>query len=161
MTEWVQRKDGDAKCREIFDRHYSRYFYKDGRKPKLFVGPGEKMVLLHAKENALCVWRKFISADNQQGINCSIFRNESEERASELLRSAMALAWERWPGQRFFTYVNPRAVRPTFERNRPVWGWCFYKAGWSFCGVTKTRGYHILECFPPGVDRHTYAGDLV
>lgn len=142
---WLQRKDGDDQCREIFDRHYSRYIYKDGRKPKLFVGPGEKMVLLHVTEAALCVWRKFISADGQQGVNCAIFRNETDARASELLIEAMHLAWQRWPGERFYTYVNPRAVRPTMERGRPVWGWCFYKAGWKFCGVTAKRGYHILE----------------
>lgn len=143
------RRDGDAQCREIFDRHYSRYFYKDGRKPKLFVGPGEKMVLLHVSEAALCVWRKFISADGQQGVNCAIFRNETEEQASSLLREAMDLAWDRWPAERFYTYVNPRAVRPTMERGKPIWGWCFYKAGWRYCGTTAKRGYHILECRHP------------
>lgn len=149
MSGWLQRKDGDDQCRALFDRHYSRYFYKDGRKPKLFVGPGEKMVLFHTTQLALCVWRKFISADGQQGINCAIFRNESEEKASDLLREAMALAWSRWPTERFYTYVNPRAVRPTIERGKPVWGWCFYKAGWKFCGITAKRGLHILECRHP------------
>lgn len=129
MSLWLVRKDGDATCRELFDRHYSRYVYADGRKPKLFVGPGEKLVLLHVTELALCVWRKFISADGQQGINCAIFRNES--------------------GERFYTYVNPRAVRPTIERGKPVWGWCFYKAGWKFHGITAKRQYHILECRHP------------
>jgi hypothetical protein len=143
---WMQRKDGDPVCRDIFDRHYSRYFYKDGRKPKLFVGPGEKMVLLHTQEKALCVWRKFISKDNQQGINCAIFRNESEHRASELLLEAMHLAWDRWPGERLYTYVSPKGVRPTMERGKPVW--CFYKAGWRFCGVTKVHGHHSLERSP-------------
>lgn len=149
MSLWLVRKDGDATCRELFDRHYSRYVYADGRKPKLFVGPGEKLVLLHVTELALCVWRKFISADGQQGINCAIFRNESGEQASMLLREAMDLAWQRWPGERFYTYVNPRAVRPTIERGKPVWGWCFYKAGWKFHGITAKRQYHILECLHP------------
>jgi hypothetical protein len=149
VSNWLQRKDGDDQCRALFDRHYPRYIYKDGRKPKLFVGPGEKMVLLHVTEFALCVWRKFISADGQQGINCAIFRNESEEKASKLLLEAMRLAWDRWPGERLYTYVSPKGVRPTMERGRPVWGWCFYKAGWKFCGVTAKRGYHILECRSP------------
>lgn len=141
---WMHIKDGDATARTIFDRHYSRYFYADGRKPKLFVGPGEKMVLLRADARALCVWRKFISGDGQQGVNCAIYRNEGGGVASELLREAMEMAWERWPGQRFYTYVDPRKVPHTMERSRPVWGWCFYKAGWRFFGLTG-RGLHILE----------------
>jgi hypothetical protein len=141
---WMHMLDGDPSCREIFDRHYSRYVYADGRKPKLFVGPGEKMVLMQADGQALCVWRKFISGDGQWGVNCAIYRNESERKASEMLREAMEEAWARWPGERFYTYVNPRKVKPTIERSRPVWGWCFYKAGWSYVGLTG-RGLHILE----------------
>lgn len=144
---WIEVKDGNSTCRAIFDRHYSRYFYADGRKPKLFVGPGEKLVLLQADASALCVWRKFISGDGQEGVNCAVFRNEGTEIASHILRLAMDAAWQRWPQERFYTYVDPRAVRPTMYRGRPVWGWCFYKAGWSFCGLTK-RGLHILERLP-------------
>lgn len=141
---WMHMLDGDASCRAIFDRHYSRYVYADGRRPKLFVGPGEKMVLMQADGLALCVWRKFISGDGQQGVNCAIYRNESPRLASEMLKDAMRIAWTRWPGERLYTYVNPRRVTPTIERSRPVWGWSFYKAGWSFVGLTK-QGLHILE----------------
>lgn len=144
---WMHMLDGDASCRAIFDRHYSRYIYADGRKPKLFVGPGEKMVLMQADGLALCVWRKFISGDGQQGVNCAIYRNESSRKASTMLREAMTEAWNRWPGERLYTYVAPRKVRVTMERSRPVWGWCFYKAGWTYYGLTG-RGLHILECNP-------------
>lgn len=143
---WMVMLDGDPSCRAIFDRHYSRYVYADGRKPKLFVGPGEKLVLMQADGTALCVWRKFISGDGQQGVNCAIYRNESDRTASVLLREAMAMAWQRWPQARLYTYVNPRKVKHTMERGRPVWGFCFYKAGWSFAGLTK-QGLHILECY--------------
>ena len=142
---WMHMLDGDASCRAIFDRHYSRYVYADGRRPKLFVGPGEKIVLMQADGLALCVWRKFISDDGQTGVNCAIYRNESDRTASTMLKDAMRIAWERWPGERLYTYVNPRKVRPTIERSRPVWGWCFYKAGWHFCGLTS-KGLHILAC---------------
>ncbi len=57
---WMVAKDGDPTCRAIFDRHYSRRHYRDGRRPKLFVGPGEKLVLRTASGDALAVWRKFI-----------------------------------------------------------------------------------------------------
>jgi hypothetical protein len=144
---WIEVKDGDDSCRTIFDRHYSRYHYKDGRKPKLFVGPGEKLVLLQARADALCVWRKFISRDGQQGVNCAIYRNESPEIASGLLLEAMAIAWLRWPGERLYTYVDPAGVPPTMRASRPTWGHCFYQAGWRFCGLTSRR-LHILECLP-------------
>lgn len=144
---WIEVLDGNDTCRALFDRHYSRYVYADGRKPKLFVGPGEKLVMLHAAADALCVWRKFISADGQQGVNCAIYRNESPLRASALLRVAMDAAWKRWPGERLYTYVDPNGVPPTMRASRPTWGHCFYQAGWRFAGLTKKR-LHILECPP-------------
>ena len=111
------------------------------------MGPGQKMVLLHSEETALCAWRKFISGDGQQGVNCAIYRNETHPRASDLLREAMELCWERWPGERLFTYVDPVNVKPTMRQGRPTWGHCFYQAGWNFCGLTKKR-LHILEFQP-------------
>lgn len=60
---WIEVRDGDHTARQLFDRHYSRYRYADGRRPALFVGPGQKMVLLTPCVRALFVWRKFRSAD--------------------------------------------------------------------------------------------------
>lgn len=145
---WIDMLDGNDECRDIFDRHYSRYVYADGRKPKLFVGPGEKMVLLDANGPGLFVWRKFKSKDGQEGINCAIFRNETRERSSDMIRTAMKRAFERWPAQRLFTYVDPREVTPTLIRNHPTWGFCFVKAGWRFCGWTKARKLMIFEWLP-------------
>ncbi len=142
---WLQMKDGDFSCRSIFDRHYSRHVYADGRKPRLFVGPGEKMVLMQADGSALCVWRRHKSDDGQVGINCAIFRNEGNSRASQLLVDAMRIAWRRWPSERLYTYVDPRFVKPTLFRGYPVFGFCFYKAGWKFCGISKKKSLHILE----------------
>lgn len=146
---WIEVLDGNDTARAIFDRHYSRYLYADGRRPKLFVGPGEKMVLLTANADALCAWRKFESMDNQTGVNCAIFRREGGEVASELLRQARERAWQRWPGSRLYTYVDPRGVPPTIRAGRPTWGHCFYQDGWRFVGLTKKR-LHILERLPDG-----------
>ena len=73
---WFRVRDGDDSVRTVFDRHYSRYRYRDGRRPKLFVGPGEKMVLRTALGDAIFAWRRFLSKDGQDGVNCAIFRNE-------------------------------------------------------------------------------------
>lgn len=139
---WREARDGDAAARAIFDRHYSRYRYADGREPKLFVGPGEKTVMLTEAGDALFVWRKFISADGQTGVNCAIFRNESPILSSSLIIEADAVAWARWPGERLYTYVARKHVRSTNP------GCCFRRAGWKRCGVTKVRGLLIFERLP-------------
>lgn len=139
IEPWMPVKDGDDHARSVFDRHYSRHRYADGRDPKLFVGPGEKFVLVTPCRRALFVWRKFISGDAQEGINCAIFRNEGAGLSSELIRAADALADERWPGQRHYTYVNPRKV----QSSNP--GFCFLKAGWRRYGITKHNKLLILE----------------
>lgn len=137
---WLQAWDGNATAAAIYDRHYSRNPGSLGD-PRI-AGPGEKMVLLTPCARALFVWRKFISKDQQDGVNCAIFRNEGAGRSSDLIRAAMDLAWARWPGERFYTYVNPRRVRSTNP------GCCFKAAGWRACGVTKTRKLLVLEARP-------------
>jgi hypothetical protein len=139
---WLESRDGDEACREIFDRHYSRYVYADGRQPKLFVGPGEKCVLISEDGTALFVWRKFISGDGQQGVNCAVFRNEGDILSSTLILAAEDIAWNRWPGERLFTYVQPKLIRSTNP------GACFKHADWQKCGVTKWNKLVILEKLP-------------
>lgn len=135
---WFAVRDGDDMVRALMHRHYSRRNYRDGRKPKLFVGPGEKMVLATTDGLAAFIWRKFKSDDNQQGINCAMFRNEGPHLSSSLILEAEQLAWQRWPGERLYTYVNPRKIRSTNP------GYCFKLAGWRKCGESK-GGLIILE----------------
>jgi hypothetical protein len=122
----------------MYRKHYSARRYKDGRHRTLFCGPGEKIVLRTFSADAIFVWKKFRSMDDQQGINCSIFRNGSGHRSSELIRQADAIADFVWPSERHYTYVNAKKV---VSRNP---GYCFLRAGWSKCGVTK-NGLIILE----------------
>ena len=141
---WYRTKDGDKAAKRIFDRHYSRYHYADGRKPLLFVGPGEKMVLMTLAENALFVWRKFISGDGQQGVNCAVFRNEGAIKSSKLILDAEQIAWKRWPNERLYTYVAPSKIKSANP------GYCFKRAGWTVCGTTKVNKLVILEKLPEG-----------
>ena len=136
---WIPVKDGNTTGRSLFRRHYSYQPYRDGRDPALFVGPGEKLVLLTPDALAVFVWRKFICGDGQQGVNCAVFRNEGESLSSFLIREADRLAWDRWPGERHYTYVDPRKVRSTNP------GFCFLKAGWRKCGITKWNRLLIFE----------------
>ena len=137
-SPWVKIRDGNRYALDLYKRHYSRRKYADGRNVKLFVGPGEKLVLMTQCGRALFVWRKFRNMDNQQGINCAVFRNESDLLSSDLIREAEKLAWAKWPNERLYTYVNPRKVK---SRNP---GYCFKIAGWKVCGQTK-RGLIVLE----------------
>lgn len=139
---WFAILDGDPRGRWLYQRHYSRRRYRDGRRPKLFVGPGEKCVLLTVGGDALFVWRKFKSMDDQIGVNCAIFRNESAHLSSALILEACDLAWQKWPGERLYTYVDPKKVRSTNP------GCCFIKAGCRRCGVTKDKQLVILERMP-------------
>lgn len=141
-------KDGNPSALALFRRHYSRK--SQPRKLAQFVGPGEKLVFLAIGGDAVFAWRKFVSDAGEPGVNCSVFRNESAQQASTLIQEAMTLAWDRWPGERLYTYVNSRKIRRTRQPGR-----CFLLAGWRYVRgedgkpkLTKERGYHILECLP-------------
>jgi len=139
---WLFAKDGNDTGRAIFDNHYSRYRYADGRKPLLYVGPGEKMVLISPDALALFIWRKFISMDQQDGVSCAVFRNEGPLLSSDLIRAADRLAWDRWPGARLYTYVDPLKTRHKRDPGR-----CFLRAGWVHHGWSK-GGLRILHHLP-------------
>lgn len=136
---WWITKDGDKDCIALYERHYSAYQYKDGRKRKLFVGPGEKIVLRTKAGDAMFVWRRFIDGSGECGINCAVFRNESHYRSSDLIRQADTIADALWTCCRHYTYVNPRKI----ASNNP--GFCFIAAGWRRLKRRTQSGLIILE----------------
>lgn len=138
---WTEVYDANPTAFTLFRRHYSFRRNRNLLDTRI-AGPGEKMLLLSADARALFVWRKFLSKDHQVGVNCAVFRNEGPLLSSDLIREAMRLAWDRWPGARFYTYVNPRKVRS----QNP--GYCFLRAGWRRCGITKSRRLLVLEALP-------------
>lgn len=140
LPVWRDVKDGYRLAARMYQRHYSSYQYKDGRRSNpnyrnrnLICGPGEKLVLMTPNNDALFVWRKFISDDGQQGINCAVFRNESQLLSSYLILQAEQIAAMKWPGERMYTYVDDKKLRRFNKRhikNRPP-GYCFLMAGWK------------------------------
>jgi hypothetical protein len=138
---WIPVRDGNKTALAIYDRHYtSRRAHI--RKIDQFVGPGEPMVLLTPCARALFVWRKFKSDAGERGICCAVFRNEGAGRSSDLIRKADDLAFEKWPGERHYTYVDAGRIRSTNP------GFCFLMAGWRRCGVSKKKKLVILERLP-------------
>ena len=121
LTEhWHIIKDGDVVAKELHLRHYSCRGYADGMVPKLFVGPGEKLVLLTSEGDAVFAWRRFIDDSIKElAVWCSLFRNESPILSSALILEAERVAACRWPGEHLYTHVG-----------RGLSGCCFKKAGW-------------------------------
>lgn len=143
---WYELKDGDPMAYQIMRRHYSFRDYKDGRRHnltnpnrRLFVGPGEKMVLVTNDARALFVWRNFINDDGQEGVNCAVFRNEGTVLSSDLILEAEQLAWHKWPGERLYTYVDGKKIKSTNP------GYCFLMAGWTKLEKKSKKGLTILE----------------
>ena len=137
-TFWLVSHDMNPIAQKLADRHYSR---KTIGATTGFCGPGEKLVLLSGDGRALFVWlhaKPEFRADGIDGINCTIFRNESPILSSFLILQAENFARERWPGKKLFTYVNPKKV----QSKKP--GWCFIKAGWKQVGISK-KGLLLFE----------------
>ena len=142
---WLGIKDGDPRAFDMFSRHYSYKPYADNRRKPgyanrfLIVGPGEKLVLIGNDERALFCWRRFRDASGLDGVNCSVFRNESGQPGAALIEEAELFALRRWPDvAQFYTFVNPRQVQGTPP------GSVFIRAGWECAGYTKVNKLLIL-----------------
>jgi hypothetical protein len=141
LATWVPILDGDPTAAAIYHEHYSSERSRQRRIVRgtlLIMGPGQKLMLATPCRRALFGWRVFIDDTGQRGVNCAIFSNRGAGLSSDLIREADRIADQRWPGKRHYTYVDPRRVSAN-----P--GYCFKQAGWRFCGITKSRGLHILE----------------
>lgn len=139
---WLSSNKFDPRAIALYERHYSARHYADGRKRVQFAPPGETMVLLTVCCRALFVWvrNRVERYDGQHGVNCAVFRNEGAGLSSDLIREADELAWQRWPGERHFTYVEDAKVRRKRDPGR-----CFIRAGWRICGRNADGRLTILE----------------
>lgn len=77
-TTWLIVSDHDTELRKLADRHYSR----KTKGAKKYVGPGEYLALITPEGRAGFIWRKTkieLRNDGQEGIECTLFRNEAQE----------------------------------------------------------------------------------
>jgi len=143
LNKWIPIRDGDPRALGLYLRHYSarkngatRLWSKNYNR---FAAPGENLILLTPLCDALFVWSKQLyRLDDQYGVNCAVFRNEGPQLSSDLISTASELAWERWPGERLFTFVDSTKIRSSNP------GYCFVMAGWRRCGLSN-KGLVILE----------------
>lgn len=149
---WYSISINDPRAVSLYSRHYSSSKNRGSVRLWLRHGigsPGEKLVLTTSDSSALFVWirQKYVS-NNQEGVNCSVFRNESYRLSSDLILEAEGLAWKKWPGERLYTYVDPNSI---VSRNP---GYCFKMAGWTLARdetgkpIKTARGLVILEKLP-------------
>ena len=126
----------DAECAAMADRHYSRQRIGSPQ----FAPPGETLILRDNHCTVLFVWCRQLQAraDGQEGVNCTIFRNESNRLSSEIILEAEDYAVGRWGNIRGFTYIDSSKIR---SKNP---GCCFKKAAWKRCGISA-NGKLLLE----------------
>ncbi|KKN78145.1 hypothetical protein LCGC14_0353720 [marine sediment metagenome] len=139
---WFEVSNRDPRVVHLYARHYSSK--KNGKSIKDWLAHGisangHDVTMLTSDSKALWGWlEQQIRHDHQEGIQCYVFRNESNILSSVLINDAVAIAQEYWPSQRLWTYVNP------YKIDSPNPGYCFKVAGWKHKGQSK-GGLHILE----------------
>jgi hypothetical protein len=120
------------------------------------MGPGQKLILLSADCKAILGWRLFKDRSGQTGVNCAFFRNEGAfERtvlSSTMILAAEELAWSKWPGERFYTYVDKVKTNKGRSANSKP-GACFIHAGWTTLDfTTQENSLIILEKLPTNLE---------
>lgn len=133
-TLWTLTKDGDSDGLKLYLRHYSSKYRRSNS--KLFVGPGEKMVLITSKKDALFVWRRYMrNGESHKRLECAVFRNESAYLSSVLILDAERWAATRWPHERnLWTWIDEREVKSANP------GYCFKVIGWKSSGHVSKSG---------------------
>jgi len=117
----------------LADNHYSRQ--KPGTNQ--FMPPGRTMVLRNNEGTIVFGWLWQEKRDDKQvGYNCSIFRNESKRKASEVILEAEAMVFQKWGPNRIFTYVDQLKILNTRQPGR-----CFLKAGWKYVKDEQGKRY--------------------
>lgn len=143
---WFSVKDGDARARALYLRHYSApkisAYIRSVPGRDMFGGNGARVILLTAACDALFVWRQ-VNNGPYAGTSCTVFRNESPVLSSTLILEADDIAWAKWPNIRHITFIDEKKIIS------PNPGYCFKKAGWvQRAERTKVHNLIVLERLP-------------
>lgn len=141
MTEgchqWRLSHRADSHALTLADRHYNRQ--KIGS-PQ-FVPPGRCLVLSQDRALWVTSWpfAQYVKHAWAGAWVNSLFRNESDQRASEMIRSAVAITRSIWkaPELGIITFVSPKHVPPRKRRGQTIYGYSYLKAGFQHVGFTK------------------------
>lgn len=142
---WIQTNRNDPRAVDLANRHYSR----QNPDAKQFGKPGRSLVFITPEADAvwLTSWpfKEYVDHDWYPGAwECSLFRNESGTRSSDLILDAIAatrMVWGDPPDEGMITFVDPAHVPGTFRRSpggrRLDWGYSYRRAGFDAVGWTK------------------------
>lgn len=138
FDDFVVVRDGNPLATDIANRHYSR-IWRGNICQKRFTPPGKRLILLEPMGRWLFVWNvQKYRKDNQTGVCCILFRNESTIKSSEIILKAEKAWDERYGSTRKFTYVHPKKIQSTNP------GYCFQCAGWEKLNQISSRGLILL-----------------
>src|SRR5262249_3658100 len=109
---WILSHKSSAPARALADRHYNRQSVGS----PWIAPPGRWIVLVTPAADAVwvTVQQRFASHRWPAAWTCTLFRNESPVRSSQLIRQAVAVTrflWGDAPADGFITFVNPAKVR--------------------------------------------------
>lgn len=170
---WLLTHKGDAECRALADRHYSR----QSPGASMFCRPGYNMVLKTCGPVGIAAWVWFRPKwesgikgterkDGLHAIECTLFRNESGILSSMLVLEACQalLTWEHaldveWPDGAI-TGINVEATAGGRSKYHSP-GRCYLAAGWvvhpthrksdraNFWVWLPRERFRILQADPP------------
>lgn len=145
---WQLSNRFDPRAVAVADRHYSRQ--KPGTNQ--FMPAGSALVLFSSVNGQSAVWgtsypqEEFTHHEWAGAWMCSIFRNETAVRASQMIREAVAATRFHYghpPPLGMVTFVDEEAVR---DKAHP--GHAFIVAGFRVVGKTKRRKFLALQLTP-------------
>ncbi|MBO4228062.1 hypothetical protein [Bradyrhizobium neotropicale] len=151
MQPWRQVTKFDPAACALADRHYSR---RKVGSPQ-FMPPGQTFVLMTPGNDAVFGWwrphpRSGITPMNGLvGWTCTIFRNESRFRSSDLILAAEEFLVRTKVGvgpAGFITYVWDKRVTSANP------GYCFKIAGWKRTGKSADGKKTLLQKFASFLD---------
>lgn len=137
---WRLSNRADKRALPLADRHYNRQ--KIGS-PQ-FAPPGSCLVLLTDSADAFWItsWPKaeYVKHAWAGAWVCSAFRNESQEKATDLIRDAVSASlwyYKQAPELGLVTFLDATKVEPVIIRGMPTFGYTWIKSGFSYVGKTK------------------------
>jgi len=142
-SAWHLSHKYDKRALPLADRHYNR---RKVGSPQ-FVPPGRSLVLLTESADALWTtsWpiAEYVRHDWAGAWVNSLFRNESQALASDLIRQAVAATRARWPevpALGMVSFVDERKVRHKRDPGR-----CYRKAGFKLVGRTRKEKLLVFQ----------------
>jgi hypothetical protein len=138
VMRWRVSHRADPPAVRLADRHYSRQAIGSPQ----FVPPGRCVVLVTPTADALWVtswpYADWVRHAWGGAWVCSLFRNESPHRSSDLIREAVAATcwvWPTVPALGMVTFIDAEKIRPKRDPGR-----CFRRAGFLQADPPRTVG---------------------